>query len=214
MSATAITQHAILRWIEHYAAVIKSQRDYLTELDAAIGDADHGANMDRGFQAVAAKLPAMSELDISAVFKAIAMTLISTIGGASGPLYGTIFLQAAQTCSGKSELSLADWTALWESAIAGVVKRGKAELNDKTMLDALFPALQALKIASSANADIATALRLAAEAAEAGMQATAPLIARKGRASYLGERSRGHIDPGAVSAYLLLQSAALVLAGD
>jgi len=182
-------------------------RDYLIELDAAIGDADHGANMDRGFKAVLEKLPSLAANDIGVVFKATGMTLVSTVGGAGGPLYGTFFLQAGMKTSGKTELDLEEWTEALQAAVEGVRQRGKAEPGDKTMLDALLPAVEALQHACLQNTPLALALHESAEAARQGMEATKPLVARKGRASYLGERSAGHQDPGATSSYLILKAA-------
>jgi dihydroxyacetone kinase-like protein len=180
----------------------------LTGLDAAIGDADHGANMDRGFQAVLRKLPEIQDQDLGTILKAVGMTLVSTVGGAGGPLYGTFFLQAGMKLAGKTTLSLDDWVAALEAAVAGVVARGKAEAGDKTMVDALLPALEALQEAAGQGQTFQEAVRRSAEAAEVGMIATIPLVARKGRASYLGERSAGHQDPGATSSFLLLKAAA------
>ena len=211
MSNTVITLDEVVAWILAYARAISENRAMLTELDAAIGDGDHGANMDRGCKAVSAKLQA-GGTDISQVLKTTGMTLLSTVGGASGPLYSTIFLQAAQACAGKTQLTLQDWIVMMDAAAKGVVARGKAAAGDKTMLDALIPAVQALKDAAVAGLSLADALRASAKAAEDGMEATLPLIARKGRASYLGERSAGHIDPGATSTYLLFKTAAAALA--
>jgi len=203
-----ISRDDVLTWIKSYTAVIRENRDYLTQLDAAIGDADHGANMDRGFQAVLGKMPELADKDIGTIFKTVGMTLLSTVGGAGGPLYGTLFLQAGMKTAGKMELSLEDWLAALEAAVNGVVMRGKAEVGDKTMIDALNPALEALKQASEENKPLAEALQESAEAGKKGMEATIPLVAKKGRASYLGERSAGHQDPGATSSYLLLKTAA------
>jgi dihydroxyacetone kinase-like protein len=208
MSDTTLNRDDILRWLQAYAQVIADNRAYLTELDAAIGDADHGANMDRGFKAVQAKLPSLAEKDITTILKTVGMTLLSTVGGAGGPLFGTIFIQAGQAATGKSELTLADWAAMLDAATNGVINRGKAAVGDKTMLDALVPAVQALKDGLNANQTLGAALQLSAQAAEKGLQSTLPLVARKGRASYLGERSAGHLDPGATSAMLLLKTAA------
>ncbi len=203
-----ITRDKIVRWLHAYAVTIAAHADELTELDAAIGDGDHGANMDRGFQAVGARLRDVSEEDIGSILKTTGMTLISTVGGASGPLYGTFFLRLAAATAGKSELAPADWAAALRAGVEGVIERGKAQPGDKTMVDALVPAADALDRALAVGADLPDALRLSADAAVAGMKATFPLVARKGRASYLGERSMGHQDPGATSAYLLLTSAA------
>ncbi len=195
----SITRDDAVNWIKPVVSVIAENSTYLTELDAAIGDADHGANMDRGFKAVMNKMPEISDKDIGTIFKTVGMTLISTVGGAGGPLYGTFFLQAGMKTAGKMELNLADWTEALEAALNGVIMRGKAELGDKTMVDALTPAVTALKQAVADNQPINRALELSAEAAQKGMEATIPLVARKGRASYLGERSAGHQDPGATS---------------
>lgn len=204
----AVTRDSVVEWIKAYAAVIEQNKDYLTELDSAIGDADHGANMHRGFQAVLKKMPELADKDIGTIFKTTGMTLLSTVGGASGPLYGTFFLQAGMKTAGKVELSPEDWQAVLEAALSGVVMRGKAELGDKTMVDALSPAIEAFRKALSEKTQFGTALSLSAEAARKGMESTTPLVARKGRASYLGERSAGHQDPGSTSTYLLLKTAA------
>lgn len=198
----------VIAWIRAFAAAIAENKAHLTQLDSDIGDGDHGTNMDRGFQAVVVKLPELADKDIGSILKTVGMTLVSTVGGASGPLYGTFFLQAGTAASGKLELSLADWTATLQAGVDGVVMRGKASLGDKTMVDALSPALQALKDSAASGAGLAAALQASARACEQGMQATIPLVARKGRASYLGERSAGHQDPGATSSHLLLQAAA------
>jgi phosphoenolpyruvate---glycerone phosphotransferase subunit DhaL len=207
----SISRDQVLEWIKACSQVLTENRDYLTQLDAAIGDADHGANMDRGFKAVLNKLPEISDRDIGTIFKTVGMTLISTVGGAGGPLYGTFFLQAGMKTAGKMELSLEDWYTIIEASLSGVVMRGKAEIGDKTMVDALTPALHALKLAVEENQPIELALISSAEAARNGMEGTIPLVARKGRASYLGERSAGHQDPGATSSYLILQAAADIL---
>ena len=202
-----------------------ARREELTELDAAIGDADHGVNMDRGMKAVVAKLPgggAASSNDagageaptLGALFKTAGMTLVSTVGGAAGPLYGTLFLEMGKAAADRSALSAAEWAGVVSAGVAGVQMRGKAELGDKTMVDALLPAAEALKAAAGSGASLGDALRAAADAARGGMEATVPLVARKGRASYLGERSAGHQDPGATSSWLLLRTAAETLAGE
>lgn len=204
----AVDTQQVINWLTAYAAILKENRDYLIQLDAAIGDADHGANMDRGFQAVLTKLPTVADKDIGAILQTVGMTLVSTVGGAGGPLYGTLFIQAASTAKGKTSLSAAEVAALFEAALKGVVMRGKAELGDKTMVDAITPAVNALKAAVEGGASTRDALLQAAAAAEQGMKATIPLVARKGRASYLGERSAGHQDPGATSSYFLFKTAA------
>jgi phosphoenolpyruvate---glycerone phosphotransferase subunit DhaL len=203
-----IARDDALEWIKTCAKVLAENRDYLTQLDAAIGDADHGANMDRGFQAVKNKMPELSDKDIGTIFKTVGMTLLSTVGGAGGPLYGTFFIQAGTKTSGKMELTLEDWYIALDAALSGVIMRGKAELGDKTMVDALTPAVNALKLAVSTHEPIGKALELSAEAAKKGMEGTIPIVARKGRASYLGERSAGHQDPGATSSYMILKAAA------
>jgi len=188
--------------------VFGQNKAYLTDLDAAIGDADHGINMDRGFNAVAARLENADLPDIAGILKTVAMTLIKTVGGASGPLYGTFFLRAAAACAGKGALGPADIVALFSAGLEGVVQRGKAGLNDKTMVDALTPAVAAMKKACGSGADISGILQQGVAAARAGMQRTVEMQARKGRASYLGVRSIGHQDPGATSSFLLLKAAA------
>lgn len=199
----------VLRWVRAFAAEIAANKEYLTELDAAVGDGDHGINMDRGMSAVLVKLDdAQAGEDIGALLKTVGMTLVSTVGGAGGPLYGTLFLQLGTATSGKGELGPDDWVAALEAAIGGVQARGKAEPGDKTMIDALVPGVDALKAALAEGASFEDALRRSAEGAERGMEDTIPLVARKGRASYLGERSAGHQDPGATSSQLLLETAA------
>jgi dihydroxyacetone kinase-like protein len=196
------------RLIRAYAAVIAEQKDYLTQLDSAIGDADHGINMNRGMQAALAKLDGHAPGDVGALFKTVGMTLVSTVGGAGGPLYGTLFLQLGTATSGKEAIEPVDWGSALAAAVAGVQARGKAELEDKTMVDALVPARDAYASALEDGASFGDALRRSAEAAEEGMKATIPLVARKGRASYLGERSAGHQDPGATSSWLLVKTVA------
>jgi phosphoenolpyruvate---glycerone phosphotransferase subunit DhaL len=198
----------VIRWIRMFAEKIAEHKEHLTELDSAIGDADHGINMDRGMQAAVAKLDGVPTADLGALFKTVGMTLVSTIGGASGPLYGTLFLRLGSATAGKEELAPQDWLAALTDAVAGVQARGKAEPGDKTMIDALVPARDAYAEALASGASFGEALRRSAEAGRAGMEATIPLVARKGRASYLGERSAGHQDPGATSSSLLLQAAA------
>jgi dihydroxyacetone kinase-like protein len=204
----SITRDDTLNWVKAVAGVINENNSYLTQLDSAIGDADHGANMDRGFKAVMNKMPDVSDKDIGTIFKTIGMTLISTVGGAGGPLYGTFFLQIGMKTAGKMELNLTDWADALEAALNGVIMRGKAEPGDKTMVDALTPAVAVLKQSVQDGQPIHKALELSAEAAKTGMEDTIPLVARKGRASYLGERSAGHQDPGATSSFLILKAAA------
>src|SRR5436309_5668868 len=199
----------VLRWIQRFAAEVEANKEYLTQLDAAVGDGDHGINMQRGMAAVVAKVDTQAgEQDVGALLKTVGMTLVSTVGGAGGPLYGTLFLQMGTATAGKSELRPDDWAAALEAGIAGVQARGKAEPGDKTMIDALVPGRDALKAALAGGASFEDALRQSADAAGQGMRDTVPLVARKGRASYLGERSAGHQDPGATSSHLLLEAAA------
>jgi dihydroxyacetone kinase-like protein len=204
----SMTTEDVLRWLQQSAQVLQENRDYLTQLDAAIGDADHGTNMDRGFQAVSAKLSTITNADIGALLKTVGTTLVSTVGGASGPLYGTAFLRAGMATSGKQELSEADVVSMLTAFVEGIKARGKAQLGEKTMLDALQPALDAARQAASDGVDLAQLLHLSSEAAQKGAQNTIPLLATKGRASYLGERSIGHQDPGATSSWLLLKTLA------
>jgi dihydroxyacetone kinase-like protein len=203
-----ITTEDTLRWLQQLAHVLHENRDYLTQLDSAIGDADHGINMDRGFKAVNDKLPGVADMDIGSMLKTVGMTLVSTVGGASGPLYGTAFLRASMATSGKHELYEADVITMLEAALEGIKARGKAQLGEKTMVDALTPALAAAKEAEEQNVGLSEILKRASSAAETGMKATIPLVATKGRASYLGERSIGHQDPGATSSWLILKTLA------
>lgn len=203
-----VSRDAVLDWIKAYTAAIARDSAYLTQLDADIGDGDHGTNMNRGFQAVLTKLPTVADKDIGTIFKTVGMTLVSTVGGAGGPLYGTLFMQMGTTTAGKMELTLDDWDKALKAGVDGVIMRGKANPGDKTMVDALLPAVDALKTSESNGATFPQALQASAQAAERGMKDTIPLVARKGRASYLGERSAGHQDPGATSSYLLLETAA------
>lgn len=203
-------------WLRRSAAVIAENRKLLIDLDRAIGDGDHGENMDRGFQAVLAKLEsdAATLATPAAVLKLAAMTLMSTIGGAAGPLYGTAYLRASTALGDAAELDPAGVVAALTAARDGIVARGKAEVGDKTMVDAWTPAVEAADTAAAAGATAPQTLAAAANAAKAGAEATDPLVARKGRASYLGERSAGHRDPGAVSTALLLQAAADAADGE
>lgn len=210
----AVAYDQVVAWLKVFAATLAENKGYLTELDSAIGDADHGINMDRGFQAVIGKLDSATPGDIGALFKTVGMTLVSKVGGAGGPLYGTLFLQVGVATAGKDRITPEDWSAALAGAVAGVQARGKAEPGDKTMLDALIPARDAFASALADGADLPAALRRSADAAEEGMRATIPLVARKGRASYLGERSAGHQDPGATSSALLIRTVADTWAGD
>ncbi|MEA5601860.1 dihydroxyacetone kinase subunit DhaL [Nostoc sp. UHCC 0252] len=206
-----LSQPQILQWLQAYATEIEQNKIYLTELDAAIGDADHGINMDRGFKKVNTQLPTLTDKDISNILKTVSMTLISFIGGASGPLYGTWFLRASTAVVGKQELTEQDVLALLQAGLEGVLQRGKAQLGDKTMVDVLSPAVEAFGQAVGESKGTLEALQQAVAAAQRGLQETIPMQAKKGRASYLGERSIGHPDPGGTSAYLMLKTLLAVL---
>jgi len=207
MSAETVSLADLRRWLSEFARLIAEHRDELTALDAAIGDADHGSNMDRGMTAVVA---GMAGDTVSALFKQTGMTLVSTVGGASGPLYGTLFLRFGLAAGDVDTLTPAQFAGAMRAGLDGVVARGKAEAGDKTMFDALEPAVSALE--AGAGKLLVDALKSAAAAAQAGRDATIDMVAHKGRASYLGERSVGHQDPGATSAALLVLSAAETLA--
>ncbi len=194
------------RWIELAAADVAEQRDYLVDLDRAIGDGDHGENMDRGFKAAVEALGQAQPASVAEVLKTVAKTLMSTVGGAAGPLYGTAFLRASKA-AGDGELDGAGVAAVIAGALEGIQARGKATTGEKTMVDAWTPALEAARTAAESGSDPAAVLEAAATAAESGATATEPMRATKGRASYLGERSIGHLDPGAVSTSLILRAA-------
>ena len=198
-------------WVRGFAAAVHTHRDELTALDSAIGDADHGSNLDRGMTAVVAALDAEAQPSAAALFKKTGMTLVSTVGGASGPLYGTLFLRVATAAGEVTELDGPAFAKALRAGLEGVVARGKAEAGDKTMYDALSPAVDALEAALADGDPLPEALRTASAAADAGRDATTPMLARKGRASYLGERSVGHQDPGATSVALLVAAAAVAL---
>ncbi|MFV9505338.1 MAG: dihydroxyacetone kinase subunit DhaL [Oscillochloridaceae bacterium umkhey_bin13] len=207
----AVTTMTLRTWLRQSAALIHEQRSYLTDLDAAIGDADHGFNLDRGFAAVVGALPANPEADSGAILKTAGMRLISTVGGASGPLYGTAFRRAGKLFEGYQQLTPDEVPALLRAMLDGITAMGKAEPGDKTIVDALHPAVLSLEMALQANQNLDLALAQAAEAAHQGAQATIPMIARRGRASYLGKRSIGHQDPGATSMALLIRALAEVV---
>jgi phosphoenolpyruvate---glycerone phosphotransferase subunit DhaL len=205
---SAVDAAALTAWVREFARLVHEQRDALTQLDAAIGDADHGANLDRGMTAAVAALEATPSDDPAAVLKTVATTLIKTVGGASGPLYGTLFLRLGGALDDTDPVGPDAFAAALRAGLEGVVARGKAEAGDKTMYDALAPAVDALDAALAEGRPWSAALRGASAAAEAGRDATTPMLARKGRASYLGERSIGHQDPGATSVALLIAAAA------
>ncbi|MHC5778171.1 dihydroxyacetone kinase subunit DhaL [Nostoc sp.] len=206
-----VSQAQILQWLQAFATEIEQNKAYLTESDAAIGDADHGINMDRGFKKAIAQLPTFADKDIGNILKAVSMTLISSIGGASGPLYGTWFLRASTAVIGKQELTQQDVLGILQAGLDGVLQRGKAQLGDKTMVDVLSPAVAAFRQAVGESKGTLEAMQQAVAAAQIGLQETIPMQAKKGRASYLGERSIGHQDPGGTSAYLMLKSFLRVL---
>ena len=207
--AETLSQQQLVTWLRTFRDSVHEHRDYLTELDAAIGDADHGTNMTRGMEAVMALLDADGAPDTAAsMLKAVGMKLVSTVGGASGPLYGTFFLRAAAAAGDAETLDAETVLAMLRAGVEGLTARGKAELGDKTMVDALTPAVEALADSVGNGADLAAGLRAAADAAAKGREATTPMEARKGRASYLGERSKGHTDPGAASATMLVEALA------
>jgi len=202
-----VTTVAFEEWVRRFAQLVADNRDFLTELDAAIGDADHGSNMDRGMKAAVAALDASSPATAGALFSKVGMTLVSTVGGASGPLFGTLFLRIGTSLGDAESASAHQVAAALRAGLGGVVERGKAGPGDKTMCDALAPAVDALDEALGEGTDLAGGLKLARDAAAAGRDATIPMLARKGRASYLGERSVGHQDPGATTVALLLEAA-------
>src|ERR671938_1680663 len=193
------------------AATMKEHQRHLTQLDSAIGDGDHGNNMHRGFQAALERLEATDPKTSSDALKAVSMALIGKVGGAAGPLYGTAFLRASTALGDREEISAEDAAGALEAALGGIKQRGKAEVGDKTIVDALEPAVEAAKEASTSGGGAGEVFRAAAEAAEEGAEATVPLTARRGRASYLGGRAQGHQDPGATSTYYLLDAAARAL---
>ncbi|MDX6309159.1 MAG: phosphoenolpyruvate---glycerone phosphotransferase subunit DhaL [Nocardioidaceae bacterium] len=202
-----VTTAVLDGWVRRFAALVAENRDHLTELDAAIGDADHGSNMDRGLKAAVAALEEALPVTPAALFAKVGMTLVSTVGGASGPLWGTYFLRVGSSLGDSEVVSPVQLSAALRAGLEGVVARGKAEAGDKTMYDALAPATDVLESALMQEQGLAAALAEALAAAEAGRDSTTPMLARKGRASYLGERSVGHQDPGATTAALLFQAA-------
>jgi phosphoenolpyruvate---glycerone phosphotransferase subunit DhaL len=204
-----VDRDTVLDWMRGFAGEMEEHRRELVRLDTAIGDGDHGTNMDRGMRKALERLDGAEQADAGAVLKTVAMALVSSVGGAAGPLYGTLFLQMGGALAGRERVDLAGYVAAWRKGLEGVRMRGKAEPGDKTMVDAIVPAVAAMEQAS----DLDGALRAAVEGAQRGMLATVPLVARRGRASYLGERSRDHQDPGATSTYYLYTSAAEALAG-
>ena len=202
----------IYRCLSEIAKRITENKDFLTELDREIGDSDHGINLSRGFSAVMEKITP-EDSDIGATLKKAGMTLLSKVGGASGPLYGTAYMEAGKVLAAKTEFNAEDLKAALEAAIAGIQKRGKAVKGEKTMLDALIPACEIYSQKLSDGADMISALEAACNSAHEGVEYTKTIIATKGRASYLGERSIGHQDPGATSATIMLEAVRDVLKG-
>ena len=212
-SNAVITSEQLAGWLRRFRDLVIKNQTELTELDSAIGDADHGINMARGMTAVINKLDRAGRQHVNDLFKTVAMTLVTSVGGASGPLYGTFFLRFAGTAGPTIELDAEGLDMALRAGLAGIVERGKAEAGDKTMVDALSPALDAMEAVIKSGGDLDAAVTAARDAAAAGRDATVPLVARKGRASYLGERSAGHMDPGAASMSLLFDALADELAG-
>jgi dihydroxyacetone kinase-like protein len=208
MATTTVSLGQLTAWLGRFRDLVTEQRNYLTELDSAIGDADHGSNMARGMAAVMEKVDVAPAATADELFKAVGMTLVTSVGGASGPLYGTFFLRFGMAAGPATELDGAALAAALRAGLGGVVARGKAEAGDKTMFDAMSPAVDAFDAALAAGSDVSAAAAAASDAANKGRDATLDLVARKGRASYLGERSSGHLDPGATSTALLFESLA------
>ncbi|MFJ2533141.1 dihydroxyacetone kinase subunit DhaL [Microbacterium maritypicum] len=210
----AVDTVVLADWVSRFGAAVTEKRDWLTELDSAIGDADHGANMARGMSAVGEKLSAGAPGTVDELLKTVGMTLVSSVGGASGPLYGTFFLRMGMAAGPVADLDGPALAGALRAGLDGIVARGKAEVGDKTMFDAMAPAVDAMDAALAAGASVPDAAKAAADAATAGRDATLPLVARKGRASYLGERSAGHLDPGAASTAILFDTLAAAVADD
>ncbi|HGE8462584.1 dihydroxyacetone kinase subunit DhaL [Serratia nevei] len=206
----ALTKQQVVDWLMRCGEVFSRERDFLTQLDTEIGDADHGLNMNRGFNKVVEKLPSVADKDIGFILKNTGMTLLSSVGGASGPLFGTFFIRAAQAANAKQSLDLAELQQMMQEGVEGVVMRGKAEPGDKTMCDVWWPVVESLGQSAQQNLSVAEALQRAADSAERAVEGTITMQARKGRASYLGERSIGHQDPGATSVMLMMKTLAEV----
>ena len=206
----ALTKQQVVDWLMRCGEVFTQQRDFLTRLDTEIGDADHGLNMNRGCNKVVEKLPSVADKDIGFILKNTGMTLLSSVGGASGPLFGTFFIRAAQAANAKQSLDLAELHQLMQEGVDGVVMRGKAEPGDKTMCDAWWAVVDSLGQSVEQQLGVAEALQRASERAEQAVESTITMQARKGRASYLGERSIGHQDPGATSVMLMMKTLAEV----
>ncbi|SUT89691.1 dihydroxyacetone kinase subunit DhaL [Actinobacillus lignieresii] len=203
----AISKQQILQWLENCNQVMTEQRDFLTQLDTEIGDGDHGLNMQRGFSKALEKVATVSDKDIGTILKTVGMTLLSQVGGASGPLYGTLFIKGSQVANGKEQLTFEELVSVFKAGVEGIVARGRAEPGDKTLCDVWLPLLDELAQADHSQPE-AVLLNQAVEKAENFAKATVPMTAKKGRASYLGERSVGHADPGAISSYYLIKALA------
>lgn len=201
----SMTKSQVLQWLENCNHAMSEQRDYLTQLDSDIGDGDHGLNMQRGFSKAMEKVTTVADKDIGTILKTVGMTLLSQVGGASGPLYGTLFIKGSQSAVGKEEISTEELTAVLKNGVDGIIARGRAELGDKTMCDVWLPVLTALETADK-SLSLAQQLEAVLKTANESLVATIPMIAKKGRASYLGERSAGHQDPGATSTTLMLKA--------
>ena len=208
-----ISRDQLVAWLEKLSDVMKDNRELLTELDAAIGDADHGINMDRGFNKVQEKLPSVKEKDVGTILKTVGMALMSSVGGASGPLYGTFFMKAGMAVADSFEINGPDLVRFLEAGVEGILQRGRAERGDKTMYDVWAPVLDTVKAAADDSASVEEILARAVHTAQKGVEDTISLQARKGRASYLGERSIGHRDPGAMSSYLIIRTLHEILTG-
>ena len=206
----ALTKQQVVDWLMRCGEVFTQQRDFLTRLDTEIGDSDHGLNMNRGFNKVVEKLPSVADKDIGFILKNTGMTLLSSVGGASGPLFGTFFIRAAQSANAKQSLDLAELHQMMQEGVEGVVMRGKAEPGDKTMCDAWWAVVESLGQSAQQQLSVAEALQRASERTEQAVESTITMQARKGRASYLGERSIGHQDPGATSVMLMMKTLAAV----
>jgi dihydroxyacetone kinase-like protein len=213
VSNDVITIGQLAGWLRRFRDLVINHKTVLTELDSAIGDADHGINMARGMTSVIDKLDGDQPSQVNDLFKTVAMALVSSVGGASGPLYGTFFLRFAGAAGPVIELDAHALDAALRAGLAGIVERGKAQAGDKTMVDALWPALDAMEAVINTGGDLAVAVAAARDAAAAGRDETVPMVARKGRASYLGERSAGHMDPGAAPMSLLFDALAEEIAG-
>lgn len=203
----AISKQQILQWLENCNQVMTEQRDFLTQLDTEIGDGDHGLNMQRGFSKALEKIATVSDKDIGTILKTVGMTLLSQVGGASGPLYGTLFIKGSQVANGKEQLTFEELVSIFKAGVEGIIARGRAEPGDKTLCDVWLPLLDELAQSDHSQPE-AVLLNQAVEKAENFAKATVPMTAKKGRASYLGERSVGHADPGATSSYYLIKALA------